>query len=257
MTTDFKLLFYIKKTEVKTDGTCPIMGCISIGKPMTQFSTKQTTAVSLWDTQANRMSGKSITAVAVNRALDKLSVSINSHYQRLIQLNGSITTNEVKNAFQSVALAQHTLVKYYQNHNQKFFKRVGVDREKSTAEQYEISLNHFIIRFLRKKYNVSDIPFTKLDLSFIETYDFYLRVELQLKPNAILGIVRHVRKMIKLAIAEDIIYHDPFDGYAPERPKAEQKYLTREELDRLMKTRLDHSSRYLTVICFYFRFLRA
>lgn len=249
MATDFKLLFYIKKTEVKTDGTCPIMGRISIGKTMAQFSTKQTTAVSLWDTRANRMSGKSTMAVAVNRALDKLSVSINSHYQKLIQLNGSTTANEVKNAFQGMASAQHTLVKYYQNHNQEFFKRVN--REKNTAIQYENSLNH-LTRFIRKKYNVTDIPFSKLDLSFIEACDFYLRVELKLKSNTILGIVRHVRKMIKLAIAEGIIYHDPFYGYTPERPKAEQKYLTREELDRLMKTQLDHPSRYLTRDMFLF-----
>lgn len=251
MATDFKLLFYIKKTEVKTDGTCPIMGRISIGKTMAQFSTKQTTAVSLWDTRANRMSGKSTMAVAVNRALDKLSVSINSHYQRLIQLNGSTTANEVKNAFQGMASTQHTLVKYYQNHNQEFFKRVGVNREKNTAIQYENSLNH-LTRFIRKKYNVSDVPFSKLDLSFIEACDFYLRVELQLKSNTILGIVRHVRKMIKLAIAEGIISHDPFEDYAPERPKAGQKYLTREELDRLMKTQLDHPSRYLTRDMFLF-----
>lgn len=46
MATDFKLLFYIKKTEVKADGTCPIMGRISIGKTMAQFSTKQTANVS-------------------------------------------------------------------------------------------------------------------------------------------------------------------------------------------------------------------
>ena len=227
MATDFKLLFYIKKTEVKADGTCPIMGRISIGKTMAQFSTKQTTAVSLWDTRANRISGKSTTAVTVNRALDKLTVSINSHYQKLIQLNGSTTANEVKNAFQ------------------------GVNREKNTAIQYENSLNH-LIRFIRKKYNTSDVPFSKLDLSFIEACDFYLRVELKLKSNTILGIVRHIRKMIKLAIAEGIIYRDPFDGYTPERPKAEQKYLTREELDRLMKTRLDHPSRYLTRDMFLF-----
>lgn len=91
-----------------------------------------------------------------------------------------------------------------------------------------------------------------MDLSFIEACDFYLRVELKLKSNTILGIVRHIRKMIKLAIAEGIIYRDPFDGYTPERPKAEQKYLTREELDRLMKTRLDHPSRYLTRDMFLF-----
>lgn len=206
MATDFKLFFYIKKTEVKADGTCPIMGRISIGKTMVQFSTKQTARVSLWDTRANRMSGKSTTAVIVNRALDKLTVSINSYYQKLIQLNGSTIANDVKNAFQGVASVQHTLVKYYQNHNQEFFKRVGINREKNTALQYEISLNH-IIRFLRKKYNVSDVPFSKLDLTFIEAYDFYLRVELKLKSNTILGIVRHIQKMIKLAIAEGIIDH--------------------------------------------------
>ncbi len=86
--------------------------------------------------------------------------------------------------------------------------------------EYENSLNH-LTGFIRKKYNVSDVPFSKLDLSFIEACDFYLRVELKLKSNTILGIVRHIRKMIKLAIAEGIIYHDPFDGYAPECPKAE------------------------------------
>lgn len=61
MATDFKLLFYIKETEVKTDGTCLIMERISIGKTMAQFSTKQTATVSPWDTRANRMSGKSTT----------------------------------------------------------------------------------------------------------------------------------------------------------------------------------------------------
>lgn len=251
MATDFKLLFYIKKTEAKTDGTCPIMGRISIGKTMAQFSTKQTANVSLWDTRANRMSGKSTTAVAINRALDKLTVSINSHYQKLIRFNGSATALEVKNAFQGMASTQQILVRYYQKHNEEFSKRVGVNREKSTAVQYENSLNH-LVRFIHKKYKISDIPFSKLDFVFIEAFDFYLRVELRLKSNTILGITRHVRKMVKLAIAEGIIFRDPFDGYTPEYPKAEQKHLTREELERLMKTQLDHPSRYLTRDMFLF-----
>lgn len=40
MNTELKLLFYIKKSEVKQDGTSPIMGRISIGRTMAQFSTK-------------------------------------------------------------------------------------------------------------------------------------------------------------------------------------------------------------------------
>lgn len=252
MNPELKLLFYLKRSEVKQDGTCPIMGRISIGRTMAQFGTKLNVSVSLWDTRANRVSGKSKQAVEINRALDKISLSINKQYSRLVGLKGNnILATEVKNTFQGIASTQETLVRYFIRHNQEFRKRVGVNRELCTAEQYDISLKH-LTNFLDKKYRISDIPFSKLDFSFIESFDFYLRVELQRMPNTILGIMRHTRKMIKLAINEGIISRDPFDGYAPERPIAKQKYLTREELDRIMTTQLDHPSRYITRDMFLF-----
>lgn len=252
MNPELKLLFYLKRSEVKQEGTCPIMGRISIGRTMAQFSTKLTVSVSLWDTRANRVSGKSKQAVQINRALDKISLSINKQYSRLVGLKGNIISAiEVKNTFQGIASTQETLVRYFIRHNQEFRKRVGVNRELCTAEQYDISLKH-LANFLDKKYKISDIPFSKLDFSFIESFDFYLRVELQRMPNTILGIMRHVRKMIKLAINEGIISRDPFEGYTPERPTAKQKYLTREELDSIMTTQLDHPCRYLTRDMFLF-----
>ena len=128
MATELKLRFYLKKAEVKSDGTCPIMGRITIGKSMAQFSTKLTASVSLWDTRANRMSGKSTTAVKLNGALDRISVSINSHFQRRMSNNGSATAIEVKNAFHGVASGQPSLLSYYKNHNQEFVKRIAVNR---------------------------------------------------------------------------------------------------------------------------------
>lgn len=35
-----------------------------------------------------------------------------------------------------MASARHTLIKFYQKHNQEFFMLVGVNRVKSSAEQY-------------------------------------------------------------------------------------------------------------------------
>lgn len=89
-----------------------------------------------------------------------------------------------------------------------------------------------------------------------DAYDFYLRVELQRKPNTIIGIVTKVRRMIKFAISEGIITRDPFDGYAPERPTAIQKYLTREELDKIMNTPSTTRTGILHGICFCFPALR-
>jgi site-specific recombinase XerD len=246
-----KVLFYLKKNEAKEDGVCPVMGRITVGKTMVQFSAKMNVPLSLWDTPSGRANGKSRLATELNRTLDKINVSINAHHKEILENKGQVTAEQVKNAFQGIATEQETLVRYFVRHNQEFKKRVGINRELSTYQLYDISLKH-LIKFLRKKYNLSDIPFTSLDFSFIISYDFYLRVELQRKPNTILGITRTMRRMIKLAIHEGIITRDPFDGYAPERPKAEQKYLTRAELDKIMTTPLDHPNRYLTRDMFLF-----
>ena len=246
-----KVLFYLKKNEAKEDGMCPVMGRITVGKTMVQFSAKMNVSVSLWDTPSGRANGKSKLATELNRTLDKINVSINAHHKEILENKGQVTAEQVKNAFQGIATEQETLVRYFTRHNQEFKKRVGINREVSTYQLYDISLKH-LTRFLRKKYNLSDIPFSSLDFSFIISYDFYLRVELQRKPNTILGITRTMRRMIKLAIHEGIITRDPFDGYTPERPKGEQKYLTRTELDKIMTTPLDHPNRYLTRDMFLF-----
>ncbi|WP_159517987.1 Arm DNA-binding domain-containing protein [Sunxiuqinia indica] len=87
MNQELELLIYIKKSETKQDETYPVMGRITIGKTMAQFSAKLTVPVSLWDTNANRTSGKSKQAIHVNRALDKISLSVNGHFSRLTGLN--------------------------------------------------------------------------------------------------------------------------------------------------------------------------
>lgn len=51
---------------------------------------------------------------------------------------------------------------------------------------------------------------------------------------------------------EGIITADPFAGYKPEHPEHQQKYLTREELDRLMTTPLTCPKHYLIRDLFLF-----
>ena len=251
MKTGLKVHFYLRKTDEKKNGECPVIGKITIGKDVAQFSAKVTAKASLWDIVSGRVTGKSKHATEINATLDKINVAVNTSYRKLLETKNTVTASEVKNAFQGIASQQETLIRYFARHNEDFKKRVGVNRELSTQVQYENSLNH-LKRFMSLKCKLSDIPFTQLDFSFIERYDFYLRVELKLKPNTILGIMRHLRKMIKLAIGEGIITRDPFDGYSPERPKAEQKYLTREELHKIITTPLDHPCRYLTRDMFLF-----
>ncbi len=235
--TEVKVNFYLKRNEVKADGTVPVLGRIRIGKSMVQFSAKTSVPVSLWDTQSGRATGKSKIAASVNATLDKIRVAVHSSYKDLLAKKENVSAVEVKNAFQGIASEQDTLVKYYEAHNEHFLKSVGVNRCMETYKRYGISLAH-LKWFMRKKYNVSDMSFQALTPSFVAAYDYYLRVELRFAPQTIVNIIGQLRRIVKIAINNGLIRNDPFTGYEYITPSLVPKSLTAAELKKLMKAKL-------------------
>ncbi|GHU54654.1 tyrosine recombinase [Bacteroidia bacterium] len=235
--TEVKVNFYLKRNEEKADGTVPVLGCIRIGKSMVQFSAKVSAPVSLWDTQSGRATGKSKTALSINASLDKICVAIHSAYKDLLVKKENVSAGEVKSAFQGIASQQDTLVKYYEAHNENFLKSVGVNRCMETYKRYGISLAH-LKRFMRKKYNVSDMAFQALTPSFVADYDYYLRVELRFAPQTIVNTICQLRRIIKIAINNGLLRNDPFLGYEYITQPIVPKSLTAGELQMLIKAKL-------------------
>ena len=234
---EVKVSFYLKRNEEKSDGTIPILGRIRIGKSMVQFSAKVYVPVSLWDTTSGRATGKSKTALSVNTSLDKICVAIHSACRELSLKNNNVSALEVKNAFQGIASEQDTLVKYFEVHNETFLQHVGVNRAEGTYKRFLTSLGH-LKHFMRKKYNISDIPFQALTPSFVADYDYYLRVELGLACGTIINTIVHLRRIIKIAINNGLVRNDPFIDYKYIAQDPVPKSLTSDELDTLIKAEL-------------------
>jgi hypothetical protein len=249
MKQEVEVSFYLKKNEMKEDGKCPVMARLKVGKSETTFSAKMTAPVSLW--AAGRATGKSHAAAGINGQLDAYRASALSHYKELHAVRIKVTAEDVKNALLGMAFGQETFISYFRKHNENFDKRVGVNRSRKAAYSYWYALGH-LEKFLQKKYKLSDIPFKALDKSFIENFDFHLRIECGYKPGTIIEITTRLRIIINYVICEGIITHDPFAGYSPERPRAKQKYLTRRELDKLMTTSLTNPNHYLIRDLFLF-----
>lgn len=251
MSKELKVHYYLRHKEVKSDGTTPIMGRITIGKSMVQFSAKCSVQVSPWDTKSARATGKSKAATKLNWELDKISLSIHSRYKELLAKKEEISAEEVKNAFQGIASEQETLIGYCNRYNHQLAARIGVNITLESYKRYGVSFNH-LRRFLRTKYNLSDISFQALDYSFVEAFDFYLRVQLKFKPNTIVGIIGHLKIIIKRAINEGIITRDPFAGFSLVGEPLQPKSLTKQELHKIMTTPLDTPNRYLVRDMFLF-----
>jgi hypothetical protein len=135
-----------------------------------------------------------------------------------VSIHGRATANEVKNAFQGIAMLQETVLKVYREHNETFEKRVGVNRSKRTLAIYQNGYKH-LERFIDNKYRVTDLSFKQLNYSFIENYDYYLRVDCRMMPKTVLHNITCLRKIIRIANKRGIIGSDPFCGFSPERPK--------------------------------------
>lgn len=251
MKEELKVLFYLKKNQTKANGLCPVMGRISIGRTMAQFSAKLEADVSRWNAKAGRMDGKSHHALDVNRKIDKINLSINRHYKELVQNKGRVTAEEVKNAFQGIASVQETLLKMFAKHNETYLKRVGIDREETTYKKYCNAYRH-LSEFLLKKYRVQDMSFKQLNFAFIEAYDFHLRIELKMKPNTVLRNIVPLRKIVRIAVNKGYIPADPFAEYKPVRGKSVHRYLTNEELKKIMSTDFHSYFRNLTRDMFIF-----
>ena len=88
MKTGLKVHFYLRKTDEKKNGECPVIGKITIGKDVAQFSAKVTAKTSLWDIVSGRVTGKSKHASEVNAILDKINVAINTGYRKLHRKRG-------------------------------------------------------------------------------------------------------------------------------------------------------------------------
>ena len=245
-----KVSFYLKKSEADAGGNCPVMAKLNIGKySEAAFSVKMKVSQSRW--ASGRASGKSVAAKEINNRLDEIRAMVLSIYSEQSAVRDGVTAEEIKSILLGMASEQETLLSYFRQFISNFEKRVGVNRTEGSLRAYRNAYNH-IESFLKWQYKLSDISFTALDRSFIDKYDLYLRTERNLAPGTIINLTVQLKTIVGEAIADGIITTYPFEGYEPAHPKAVQKYLTVEELQRIMTTPLHRQTLYHTRDMFLF-----
>lgn len=233
MGTTVKVLFYLKKNQTKKNGLSAVMGRITVGKTMAQFSLKIDADAVVWDVKAGRMGGKSRSALDINRQIDKINLLIHSRYKEIKENQGSVTALQVKNAIQGIASTGGAVLDHFAKMNDTMLLRVGLDRSLSSYNHYQKSYNA-LRHFLRAKYNLSDIPFKALTYSFIEEYHLHLRIDRKFKPSTTAGYIVFFRKVVRNAVNLGIIGRDPFYGFEPDAVINKHKTLSKEELDQII-----------------------
>jgi len=244
MENKLKVLLHLKRSESNVAGECPILGRITVGTTTAQFRTKLMADSRRWDARAGRLAGKSSEAVEINEKLNRINVLIFLRYEELLAQRGDTTAQEVKNAFQGIAISVESLLACFVRYNEEYRKRIGIDRMKGTWEKYNNSLRH-TREFIRIKYKLDDIPLRGLTPSFIDDFDFYLRYDRKLSSGTITQIIWPLQKIVRNAMSEGLLFNYPFAHYEHIYEAGGIKHLSQEELHRFMNTQLGKHSLYL------------
>ena len=244
----FAVLFYLNTSKRRKDGTCPVLGRITVDANSVQFSTKINLSSPDWDTKKGR-ARKELTEI--NRTLDRLEKQVRNHYSRIVETEGYVTAERIKNALNGVGEKASNLLQLFREHNTEFEKRIGVNRVYDTYYSYLLTYKH-LSNFIRMKYNSEDVPLISLTHKFINDFDFYLRVEKRMQASTVLGRMIALKKIITRAINQGTLRRNPFMNYVAEQPLKKYRHLTEEEFQKLLTTPITTQRYYRTRDWFVF-----
>lgn len=240
----FKVLFYLKR-QAEQNGKAPVMGRISINGTISQFSCKLSVSPDLWDTKANKASGKSIAAQRINEKLENIKTNIGKQYQRICDRDSYVTAEKVKNAWLGFGDGYQLLIDTFDAYLKEFeAKRVGKDRAVSTLVNYRQARN-YLAAFLHYEYKSEDIPFKELKREFIERYVVYLSMVRGMLPGSIHTPIKKLKLMTYTAFKNGWITTDPFSGFRIPITYRDRRFLSESELQAVMNV---HLPNYKTVI---------
>jgi len=231
----FKTLFYINRSKQKKNGKCPIIGRITIDGEQVQYSTGKEIAPELWDSHKGRCKGTGEKTKELNCYLQAKEEHAKAKYQELIWQRGYITAELLKRELMEEDKPKGFLLKEARLFIEEKRPCVGITIAKPTFANY-IYAAQLIKSYLRERLGQEDIRYAQLDYAFIEGLDFYLKSERKLSLATIQIVVIFLRKLIGIGQQKKYIRIDPFVDYKAELPHRTRRYLTTEELQRVLQT---------------------
>src|SRR5690554_2560224 len=230
-----KILFLISVTRMNKKGLVPILCRITYQGYRKNFSTGLFINPKHWDNKQQKVKPPSEGNTFTNTQLSLIKQEINQAFLFLQVQQHHFDAEDIYLKYKGEDIKpSKTLLEVFELHNSKMKKLVGTEYTSSTYSKFTEAKKH-IENFLYYQYKKRNILLEKIELKFLQDFDFYLKTQKNFKQITINKSIQRVRKIIKLALAEGYLTKDPFLLHRPKKVVNKLTYLTSEELTLLEK----------------------
>jgi site-specific recombinase XerD len=239
MRSTFKVLFFLKRDKQKSNGTVPLFCRITVDGQEVRFGMKCDVNPKYWDVKSGKAIGRTTGALNINLLIDNTKTAIINIYRELQERGSYVSAETVRNMFLGATSGQQTLLQLCDRHNSERKHLIGVSICLWNYGSY-CRMRNYPADFLRKRYNVSDIPVREVDHSFICNFEAYLTENYRYAHNTLTHYLKNLRHIIQLAIDAEYITKNPFAGFSLKLENPDREYLTQEEVERMIAVHIEN-----------------
>ena len=231
----FAILFFIRESRVRKDGTTSIEVVITINGERCSFSTGKKVKVTSWDKNKQLVKGKDEEAASLNNYLKAVKTKLYEKEAELLDRGFVITAQLLYDAYfdKVECLKERSLLSILEEHNTERKAMVGKTVVPATYWVFEYT-GRLLKEFIQSKYQREDLYLRELNLSFIQGFHSFLLGEKKMGQNSSTKHLKFLKKLLNMAVSNSYISYNPVNAYKIEREPVEIDFLDEEELRKII-----------------------
>jgi site-specific recombinase XerD len=216
----------------------PLFCRITVDGQEVRFGMKCDVNPKFWDVKTGKATGRTADAVKINALVDNTKAAIYRVYRDWQERDNYVTAERVRNVFLGAETKQQTLLELLDAHNRERKLLIGVSICQWNYGSY-VRTRERLADFLRKWYNISDIPVRDIDHKFICDFEAYLVANYQPAHNTLTKYLKNLRHIIEIAIQKNFISKNPFINFRMQYQNPDRGLLTQDEVEKLIACQFD------------------
>jgi len=234
MNVKFNLLFFLKKRANYQSGSVPVYLRITVNGKRSEIGISREIEPVNWDHRKERARGTKEEAREINVHIENISTKIRALQSKLEKEDIPYTSEELKDEFLGRGSSSRMLLEVIEEHNREMENEVGNENgfSANTVRTWKSTHAH-LKQFILQKYGRDDYEIRRVDVNFITGYQTFLRITRKCIPISADKYLKHLKKIILLALSRKWIIENPFLFVKLTAKPSPREFLRAQELEAI------------------------
>lgn len=230
----FSILFYIKRKKLLKNGDAPVYMRVTVDGRFLEASLKRGVNPKVWNEKKQRSTGRDRLSLELNDYLDDTLSKLLKIHQRFIDEKKVINPKTILDEWNGKVEKPKMLCEVFKEDNKKYRQRLEIGEVVLNTVLRNERAERYLGEFIRKKYNVNDIPFSSIDNAFVRDFHLFLRVDKKQEQNTANKYCKILKRIVTLALDNKWMEINPFQGMRFQAKATNRQFLTEKELSTIM-----------------------